>query len=403
MRVCLIARRFYESNTHMQQFAKALVSRGDIVDVIAARMHGLPRFEVCDGVNVYRIQTRNVDERGMPVFLLKILLFMLRATIVVTVRHIKRPYDIIHVQPIPDLLVFSALCPKLMGAPVILDLRDLVPELLESKFHVAKGSFFVKILRLSERLSASFADHVIVANPIWYERVVGRSAIRAKCSMIWYSPDPTVFHGRSGLQSNGRFVIMYPGSLSWHQGVDILIRALPKIKEAIPQAEVHIYAEGTARKSLEDLAGKLGLGKAVQFFDIVPTEVLVDRMANCDVAIVPKRASDPFGNEAASTKIPEFMAVGVPVVASRTEIESRLFDDSEICYFRSGDEMDLVRAVVSVYSDPELAARLSANAAEKIRHGAQGLRQQYLALVDSLVAQKSGRVHQQEIPPRTVR
>src|ERR1035437_881690 len=131
MRVCLIARRFYESNTHMQQFAKALVSRGDIVDVIAARRHGLPRFEVCDGVNVYRIQTRNVDERGRPIFLLKILLFMLRATIVVTVRHIKRPYDIIHVQTIPDLLVFSALCPKLMGAPVILDLRDLVPELLE--------------------------------------------------------------------------------------------------------------------------------------------------------------------------------------------------------------------------------------------------------------------------------
>jgi len=403
MRVCLIARRFYESNTHMQQFAKALVSRGDIVDVIAARMHGLPRFEVCDGVNVYRIQTRNVDERGRLAFLLKILLFMLRATISVTIRHIRRPYDIIHVQPLPDLLVFSALCPKLMGAPVILDLRDLVPELSESKFHVVKGSFVARILILSEKFSASFADHVIVANPIWYERVVGRSAIRAKCSMIWYSPDPTVFHQRSRPHSIGRFVIMYPGSLSWHQGVDILIRAFPRIREAIPQAEVHIYAEGAARRYLENLAEQLGLGKAVQFFDIVPTAVLVDRMVNCDVAVVPKRASEPFGNEAASTKIPEFMAVGVPVVASRTEIESRFFDDSEICYFRSEDEDDLVRAVVSVYSDPELTARLSENAAEKIRDKAQELRQQYLTLVDCLVAQKSGRLQQHGISPRAAR
>lgn len=403
MRVCLVSRRFYECNTHMQQFANALASRGDIVDVIAARRRGSPAYEVCNGVNIFRIQYRDVDECGRFVYLFKILQFLIRAAMCIAARHLRSGYDLIHVQPIPDVLVFSALIPKLSGVPVILDLRDLVPELWGSKFNVADKSVLFKLLRLAERCSVAFANHVIVANPIWYERVVSRSAERSKCSMIWYSPDPTVFHTGSRLHINGRFVIMYPGTLSWHQGVDILIRAFPKIRAAIPQAEVHIYAEGTARKALEDLTELLCLGKAIQFFDIVPTAVLVDRMANCDVAVVPKRASDSFGNEAASTKISEFMAVGVPVVASRTEIESRFFDDSELCYFRSEDEEDLVRAVVTVHSDPELTARLSANATEKIRNGAHDLRQQYLELVDCLVAQKRGRSHQPQVSARTVR
>lgn len=403
MNVCLVARRFYESNTHMQQFARALAQRGDTVDVIAARRPGLPRYENCDGVNVYRIQTRNIDERGRVSYLAKVCFFLLRATISVATRHLKKRYDLVHVQSIPDMLVFSAIVPKLLGTPVILDLRDLVPELSVSKFHLAEESFLVKMLMSVEKCSARFANHVIVANPIWFERVVGRSADRSKCSMMWYSPDPTVFYRRRRHAHNGSFVMMYPGTLSWHQGVDIVVRAFPRIKAAIPEAELHIYAGGKARETLAALAEQLNLGTGVRFFDIVPTDVLVDLMANSDLAVVPKRASERFGNEAASTKIPEFMAVGVPVVASRTEIESRLFDDSELCFFRSEDEDDLIRAVVSVHDDAELRRRLIANAAEKISCGAQELRESYLELVDSLVAESTGRLQEAAASARTAR
>ena len=187
---------------------------------------------------------------------------------------------------------------------------------------------------------------------------------------------------------------MYPGTLSWHQGVDIAVRALPKIKAAIPEAELHIYAEGSARESLAELAQRLNLGASVRFFDFIPTEALVDRMAQCDLALVPKRASDRFGNEAASTKIPEFMAVGVPVVASRTEIERRFFNESELCYFRSEDEDDLVRAVLSVHDDAALRERYSNNAARKIRDSGDESRQQYLRLVDTLVERNATRPRQ---------
>ncbi|MBZ5581458.1 MAG: glycosyltransferase [Acidobacteriia bacterium] len=401
MRICLIARRFYESNTHMQQFAKALVGRGDTVDVICARRNGHPKREIVDGVNVYRLQARNIDEPNKLVYLAKVLLYMLRVGAFVGWRHLRSRYDLVHVQSLPDFLVFSAAVPRLLGTPVILDLRDLVPELFVSKFASAETSSLFRLAKFIEKCSARFSEHVIVANPLWYDRVARRSARPSKCSMIWYSPDPVVFHPRPKRRNDGKFVIMYPGTLSWHQGVDIAVRAMPKIRAAIPEAELHIYGEGIARELLIDLANRAGVGDAVRFFDFVPTPVLAERMADCDLAVVPKRASERFGNEAASTKIPEFMAMGIPVVASRTEIEGRFFDDSQLCYFRSEDEHDLVRAVVSVYRDPVLRNRLCENGSRSVREQWQAIRKQYLELADSLVNGKRPWRNVTELLPET--
>ena len=391
MRICLIARRFYENNTHMQQFASLLADRGDTVDVISARRPGTPALESSGRINVYRIGERNTEESGWLVYIVKVFAFLLRATAFVSRKHKQTPYDLVHVQSIPDFLVFSAIPAKLSGTPVILDLRDLVPELFMSRFKLSEHSILLKLLKLIERWSARFADHVVVASPIWYERVTRRSTDRSKCTTIWYSPDLSLFSRRLAAPCGDRFVMMYPGSLSPHQGVDLAVRAMPEIAAAIPGAELHIYGEGKARESLVSLASELGVSGAIRFFDMVRVSVLVKRMAEAHVAIVPKRASDPFGNEAASTKIPEFQAIGVPVVASSTDIETRLYDSSEVCFFRSDDVTDLVRAVLSVHDDPELAERLSQNGWERVKSRAQEFEEAYLGLVDALVSRKKPR------------
>jgi glycosyltransferase involved in cell wall biosynthesis len=71
-------------------------------------------------------------------------------------------------------------------------------------------------------------------------------------------------------------------------------------------------------------------------------------MAAADVGVVPKRA-DGFGNEAFSTKTLEFMACGVPVIVSRTLVDSHYFNDSLVQFFTPGDHVDLARAMVQVY------------------------------------------------------
>lgn len=397
MRACLVAHRVYDSNAHMRQFAQALARRGGQVDVLALRAWDLPRREVVEGVSVTRLLHRPVKERGRLSYVISVAAFMVRAAASLTLRHLRNPYHLIHVQAMPDFLVFSALIPRLLGARVILDLRDLTPEFYASKYGARRRSWICRLLLAAERASASVADHVIVASPLWIDRVASRSAPRRKCTMIWYSPDPGVWYPRASRRPDGKFIILYPGTLNWHQGVDIAIRAFPLILKRIPNAELHIRGNGAGRPALERLACELGVEGAVRFFDPVPLETAVEVMADCDLGIVPKRGGAGFGDEAASTKIWEFLALGVPVVASRTRIETVFFDDRHIRFFESGNEQALADAVVSVWRDPALRRSLVQNGLDYIRGGGTRALAAYLRLVDELGG-RSGRRWPHRVP-----
>jgi glycosyltransferase involved in cell wall biosynthesis len=326
-----------------------------------------------------------VDERGRYSYLWKLLTFRVHAGLVLTKHHFSNPYDVVHVQAIPDFLVFAALVPKLSGARIILDLRDLVPELYASKFGMRRNSHMFRVLARIEKLSAAFADHVITANPLWHERVVMRSAEASKCTMIWYYPDPAIFYPRPARRKDGRFLIVYPGTLNWHQGIDVAIRALPLILRDAPEVRFEIYGEGAFKPRLLGMIQELGLTRHVAVHDLLPVRQIADVMAAADLAIVPKRISDGFGDEAASTKIWEFMALGVPVVAARTRVEQCFLDDSLVCYFEPENESELARAVLALHNCPEKRWRLAANARRYIERGAwETTMAAYLEIMDAL-------------------
>ena len=67
-------------------------------------------------------------------------------------------------------------------------------------------------------------------------------------------------------------------------------------------------------------------------------------MANADIGIVPKR-NDFFGGMAFSTKILEFMSMGIPVIVSKTMIDTYYFDDSLVTFFNPDSVGDLANAM----------------------------------------------------------
>jgi glycosyltransferase involved in cell wall biosynthesis len=357
---------FYESDTRVLQYAKVLAARGDSVDVFALRREGSPSFEVMDGVNVYRIQSRKVNEPGRLAYLVRVLRFLLVSTFVLTKKHLSKPYDVVHVHSVPDSLIFAALAPKLSGARIILDIHDILPEFYASKFGLSSNSFLFRMLVLVEGVSTHFADHVIVANHLWRERL-SRSVRPDKCTTIINYPDPCIFYRRARAEKSQAFRILYPGSLNQHQGLDIAIRAFAQAADRMPGAEFHIYGEGPTRNWLIQLTSRLGLSKRIFFHDFLPTHEIADIMASADLAVVPKRASSGFGNEAASTKIMEFMALGIPVIVSRTKIDSYYHDDSMVKFFESENADQLAEAMVLLWQDPRLRAQLAVNALEYVR------------------------------------
>jgi glycosyltransferase involved in cell wall biosynthesis len=387
---CMLVYSFYESDNRVMRYAEALVKRGDSVDVIALRKEGTLPYEEIRGVKVYRIQKRMIDEKGKISYLLKLIAFLFNSLIFMTNIHLKTPYNLIHVHSVPDFEVFATIFPKLQGAKIILDIHDIVPEFYASKFHENEKSILFKALVMLERLSSKYSDHIIISNHLWEKTILSRSVERDKCTVIMNYPDELFFRRRLRERNDSKFVMIYPGTLGWHQGLDIAVQAFASIKDQAPEAEFHIYGRGPEKKNLERLIAELGLENRVFIKETVPIEQIARIMANADLGIIPKR-NDPFGGEAFSTKILEFMSLGIPVIVSETKIDRFYFNDSVLKFFKPDDTNDLAQCMLSMRSDKVLRDCLRENAMRFVENYRWEKRKpEYLALVDSLMKYKEG-------------
>jgi glycosyltransferase involved in cell wall biosynthesis/peptidoglycan/xylan/chitin deacetylase (PgdA/CDA1 family) len=391
-RVCMVAYSGYETDGRVRRYAESLARRGDLVDVIA--LEGLSagkQITTLNGVTVYHVQRRvHSRESGHWSFASGLLRFLSRSSALLTRLHARYRYDVVHIHNMPDFLVFSAWYPKLTGARLILDIHDLVPELFANKFKTRFRHLYVSGLRMMEKWSARFVDHVIVSNHLWMEKLTARSVRPNQCSVVVNLPDPEIFTRRVRTRNDDRFIVLFPGSLQWHQGLDIGIRAFAEFKKKVPNAEFHLYGseDEKLRAPLRSLTRELGLQESVLFKDLAPLDAMPDVIANADLGVVPKRA-DSFGNEAYSTKIMEFMSQGIPVIVSRTKIDSYYFKDSTVRFFPSGDSAAMAEAMYETFQNPALRESLSRNGLEYVeRHGWARTKQEYFDLIDRLSTTK---------------
>jgi glycosyltransferase involved in cell wall biosynthesis len=179
-------------------------------------------------------------------------------------------------------------------------------------------------------------------------------------------------------------VILYPGTLNHHQGVDLAVTAFADVAARMPGAALHIYGDGPAREALGQLAAQLGVGDRVVINGFLPFHEVPGLIASADLGVVPKRA-DGFGNEAFSTKILEFMACGVPVVVSRTRIDAHYFDNGTVRFFAPGDAGDLARQLLWAYEHPaERRAMADVASRYAVEHSWERHAGEYVAIVDGL-------------------
>jgi glycosyltransferase involved in cell wall biosynthesis len=391
LRVCMVTYSFYENDNRVMRYAETLALRGDEVDVFALQRDERPREEILNGVRLHRLQSRKINEKSRFSYLGRILQFLFRSMYQVSRNHLRQKYDLLHIHSVPDFMVFAGSLPRMTGTPVILDIHDILPEFYTSKFASSGKSISFQLLQKVEQISAKFSSHVIIANHIWQERLLSRSVEPGKCTVVLNSPDRSIFNTNGAHRAaNKRFVMLYPGTLNWHQGLDLAIRAFGRVRDQVPEADFHIYGDGPTKEDLQALIRGLGLENRVFIRIPLPLREVAKVIASADLGIVPKR-KDTFGNEAFSTKILEFMAVGVPVIVSDTQVDRYYFDDSVVRFFRGGEEEDLARSIVELIRNPQQRETMVRNATKFVgQMDWTAKRHEYLELVDRLASSAKG-------------
>ena len=132
-RVGMVMFSSYPADPRPRRAADALIKSGASVELICLRDEGFRKRELLNGVDVRRVA---VEQRraGKFAYAYQYSAFILISAAILALRSLRRRYDLVYVHNMPDILVLSALIPKALGAKVILDLHDPMPELMTTIF-----------------------------------------------------------------------------------------------------------------------------------------------------------------------------------------------------------------------------------------------------------------------------
>jgi len=347
----------------VEREAEALVEQGYSVEVICLRHPSEPAIEIVGGVKIYRVPVHRHKGWGPLRQFFEYLAFFLLAFLHLT--RFSSRYSIVHVHNLPDFLVFAALMPRLRGARIILDIHDLMPEFYLSRFGHRGSRWADFLLRLQEKLACRFAHHVITVTEPWRQILVQRSVPAHKCSVVMNVPGDRFRRGAAQLpekRASYPFHLIYHGTLAHRYGIDLAIRAVARIRQQVPGLHFTIHGRGEYLSDLQRLVKELDLVNHVSFSTrYIPMDDLPAFLSTADVGIVPYR-HDVFTDGILPTKLMEYVALGIPVIASRTSAITTYFDDSMLELFPPGDISALARCILRLYRDPSHRATLAQNA-----------------------------------------
>jgi glycosyltransferase involved in cell wall biosynthesis len=365
-RVLLIRQGSFPLDARVRREVECLLDAGHEVDVISLRREGQPGRERWRGANAYRPPLRHRRE-GAALYVLEHLVFMLMATVLAAFLHLRRRYDVVQANTIPDSIVFASLVPKLLGAKVVLDLHECVPEFVATKYGLRAGHPLVRLSALVERAAIRYADRVVTCTQEMKDVFVARDAPAEKIDVVLNAADESIFDVEAyppQPRQPGRFTLVCHGSVEERYGHDTLIEAVALLGDEIPELRLDVYGEGSFLAEVEELVRQRGLEDRVWFArDYVPIEQLLSGLAGCDAGVVAMK-KDAFRDLTHCNKMYDLIAMQRPAVISRTRSVQSYFDEGCFEYFDAADPEDLARAIRELHSDPQLGDRLVAHASE---------------------------------------
>jgi glycosyltransferase involved in cell wall biosynthesis len=357
-RVAMVTFSPYPDDPRPRRAAGALVREGMTVDLICIGGESAPKREVVDGIDVLRLSIKN-RRGGKLTYAWQYGTFIFISSVIFALRSLTRRYDLVYVHNMPDILVLSSLIPKALGAKVVLDLHDPMPELMMTIYNLEEDSRSVRLISRIEKWSIARANLVITVNLACKHIFAARSCPAEKIGVVMNAPDSDIFpfraaepSGRTKRDPNKRFVIMYHGSLVERNGLDLAVEALAQVRESVPTAELRVYGHNSPYlERCMDIAHKKGLDDAVRFLGPKRLEDLVHEIEDCDVGVIPNQRNS-FTDINTPTRIFEYLAVGKPVIAPSTAGITEYFSEESLLFFESGNAADLAQQIEYVFSHP---------------------------------------------------
>jgi len=353
-RILLIVENVSLARDHrLQKQVTTLISNGYGVEVICRRDPGNHEW---DGARVH--EYRAPADAGSKLGFVReyghswVMAAWLTAKVFITER-----FDAMQVSGTPDIYFTIGTPFKLLGRPLVLDQRDLSPELYEVRYGRRDGIVYRALCWL-ERATYRAADHVITVNgsleQVAYTRgkvppgdvtVVGNGpVVERTCKR---PPRLELKHGR-------RFLCCWLGLMGPQDRMDVALRAIDHLVNVIGRTDCHFafVGDGETRSAARQLATELGIQDWVSFPGWAKEDDAFTYLSTADVGLEPN-----LEEIVSPVKGMEYMAFGLPFVAFDLK-ETRALAGEAAAYATPGDVTGFAELIDRLLDDSPRRAEM---------------------------------------------
>jgi glycosyltransferase involved in cell wall biosynthesis len=386
-RVAIVVHATYPQDPRIRRQATALVEAGHEVEIFALREPDQAAEELIGGALVHRLP---VGRRfyGLVGHMAEYLAFLAVATVALARAHRQRRFGLVQVATVPDFLAVAGVPLKLGGVPLLLDLHEDMPTFYRDRFPGPTARPLTALVSGVTRGSAALATELITVNEPRRRLSLERGVPAEKIGVVMNSADDRIFdptkHRRRSFMEDGELRLVHHSNLQRIYGLEFAVEAMALLGD-VP-ARLDVYGDGPYRPEIEEAIRRCGVADRVHLHGRVPLEELPALLAGSDIGLVPTRP-EPYAEYSLSTKLLEYAAMGVPIIATDLATFRAHFDERAIRYVPGGDPAALAAAVRADVADPEATeARGIEGQRQAQAYAWPEQRRRYLEIVERLLA-----------------
>jgi glycosyltransferase involved in cell wall biosynthesis len=347
------------ASTHILHNIRGLVNSQYNVHLLTPNDGVLPPEDTIEGARVTRI-SQDLSQN----FLARAIHF---GTAVLAHLTLHPDYDVVHYRNIWDGLAVAQ-NKKRFGYKTLFEVNGLPS--IELKYHYPGiDSNLLSKIKEQEIAALHLTDAIICPSNVTRDYIASLGLDRKRVTVIPNGVSPSDFSPSPLPSRKGRVpVLLYIGTLADWQGLDVVIKALPKILEKLP-VQLRVVGRGRSRqrKLLAKQIRKLGVEGNVIIQPAVPHHEVPAMIAEADICLAPLGLNDRNVTQGACPiKVLEYMASSRPLIASNMPIVRELVrEDVDALLFSPSDPDDLARQVLVLLNDYDLSKRLADSATER--------------------------------------
>jgi len=277
-------------------------------------------------------------------------------------------YDVVHFRNVWDGFHIAQNKSK-YGYKTIFEVNGLPS--IELKYHYPgiEADILAKV-KEQELATLHLSDAILCPSRVTRDYIASLGLDRKLVNVIPNGVSPSDFSATPLPERDGRVpTLLYIGTLADWQGLDVLIKALPKILEQQP-VRIQIVGRGRSRqrKMLAKQIQKLGLEEYVIVQPAVPHHEIPALIASADICVAPLGLNDRNVTQGACPiKVLEYMAAGRPLLASNMPIVRELVrEDVDALLFSPNDPDDLARQALALLNDFDLSQKIASSASVRV-------------------------------------